>query len=431
MADGGVVAVIGTQFGDEGKGRFIDNLIESESISVVARFNGGPNAGHRIVYQGKSISLHLMPSGVFSDGVMNVIGNGTVVNPIKLVAEIDELIAAGRTIDKNCLLLSNAAALILPSHIIEDIVTGGKVGTTGQGIGPAYMAKVGRHGVRTNLLANPAIYEKTLRDDLEQSLKIHGKTVEQWLGMSTEEYMVASVSAAKRLAPLVNDAGVYLRAQIASGKKILAEGAQATLLDINHGTYPFVTSSSTTSAGVASGLGIPPTAINDVFGVAKLTMSRVGEGPFPTEIDQGELADKMRGQKGTVDGEYGGTTGRSRRIGWFDAVVIKYAAEINGLTRLGLTKLDRLSGYPELKIAVAYSYKGKRLDGFTGDIEVLAECEVEYETFAGWDDDLSGIRTYDELPQNARTYIERIEELAGIPVAMIGVGPEREQMIIR
>lgn len=431
MADGGVVAVIGTQFGDEGKGRFIDNLIESENISVVARFNGGPNAGHRIVYKGKSISLHLMPSGVFSDGVMNIIGNGTVVNPIKLVAEIDELAAAGRNIDKSNLLISDAAALILPSHIIEDAVTGGKVGTTGQGIGPAYMAKIGRFGIRTSILSDASAYEEILKNDIMQSLKIHGKTAEQWLGMSAEEYIAASVSAAKRLAAHLSDTGAYLRARIAAGKKILAEGAQATLLDINHGTYPFVTSSSTTSAGVAPGLGIPPVVVADVFGVAKLTMSRVGEGPFPTEINEGELADQMRGEKGTVDGEYGGTTGRSRRIGWFDAVVIKYAAEVNGLTRLGLTKLDRLTGYPELKIAVAYSYKGKKLNGFISDVDVLAECEVEYETLPGWDEDISTARTFEQLPANAQNYVKRIEELTGVQVAMIGVGPEREQMIIR
>lgn len=429
--NGVVIAVVGTQFGDEGKGRFIDNLIRSEKITHVARYNGGPNAGHKLSVGNQTISLHAMPSGIFYDDICNVIGNGTVINPIKLAAELADIAKLGIKLNPKTLVISNCAHLILPSYIIEDIAKNGHIGTTAQGIGPAYMAKAQRSGKLAAILENPEDFAQLVTSDARAAISQHGKTLEEWLGITEAELTEAALSAAKVLQPHLGDTGALLRSVLKQGKTILAEGAQSTLLDINHGTYPYVTSSSATSAGVAPGLGIPPTAIREVFGVAKLTMSRVGEGPFPTEITEGELLGSMRGTKGTVDGEFGGTTGRPRRMGWFDALTVRYAVEVNGISRLGLTKLDRLTGYKNLKIATGYLCGDQHITEFTTNCDVLSNCQAVYETLPGWSEDISSVTEFGALPKNAQAYIKRIEELVGAPVAMIGVGAERDQMIIR
>ena len=417
------IAVLGAQWGDEGKGKIVDLL--TPNFSIVARYQGGHNAGHTVYANGRKFVLRLLPSGILHEGVTCVIGNGVVVDPQALFAEIDEIEKAGITIGDR-LIVSDKAHLILPYHRELDLLSEArrgerKIGTTSRGIGPAYEDKIARRGVRVGDMANPEALGSAIRHNVDARNRLIGDSV-----MDADQVIADVRKAWTRMGPWVTDVSLFLDRARKAGRAIMFEGAQGTLLDIDHGTYPYVTSSNATTGGVCTGLGIPPRAIDGVLGVAKAYTTRVGEGPLPTEL-LGEIGNRLR----ETGQEFGAVTGRPRRCGWYDAVAVRYAVRVNGLDALALTKLDVLDGMPELQICTAYRCEGATLTEFPGEISQLAKCEAVYESMSGWTEPTAGVRAYGSLPVNAQRYIARLEELTGVPAAVLSTGSAREDTIIR
>ncbi len=420
------IVIVGAQWGDEGKGKIVDFL--TEKADIIARYQGGHNAGHTVVINNDKYVLHLIPSGILHKGKRCIIGNGVVIDPAALIEEIEGLKKRGFDIDDR-LYISKNAHLILPYHIAierehENSKGDKKIGTTGRGIGPSYTDKVARHGIRVVDLLNPKIF----KEKLLSNLKIINFLLEKFYHVSTldaesifEEYM----RYGERIDHYIKDTDVIINNELNAGKNILFEGAQGTLLDIDHGTYPFVTSSNTIAGGACTGLGVGPTKIDKVLGVVKAYTTRVGEGPFPTEI-KGELGEYIR-QRG---GEYGATTGRPRRCGWLDMVVLNHAIRINGFSGIALTKLDILDGLEKLKICVGYKYNGKIYEDFPKEIDILQNIEPIYEEVDGWKESTLGVKEFDRLPLNARRYIRKIEEMLKTEVQIISTGQRRDEIIV-
>jgi adenylosuccinate synthase len=410
------VILTGCHWGDEGKGRFVDLL--TQRAQVVTRFQGGANAGHTLVVGDEELVLHLVPSGILHPHVTCIIGNGVVVDPEALLAEIRFLEERGIDVGPRRLLVSDRATAILPYHRARDsqreaALGAAKIGTTGRGIGPAYEDKVVRRAVRMGDLAD----ETTLRT------RLVGPDLS---GHSVDDLVRQALEWGEQLAPHVTDTVEVLGQRMAAGDSILFEGAQGAMLDVDHGTYPFVTSSNTIAGGACCGAGVGPTAIDAVLGVVKAYTTRVGEGPFPTEEQSDEMA-----LLSTRGGEVGATTGRARRCGWFDAVLLRRAALLNGLTGLAVTKMDVLTGIDPIRIATGYRLDGREITAPPSSSEALARCEPIYEEVPGWTEDVTGVRAYGDLPETARSYLERIEILVGVPVQLVSVGPERGQVIVR
>lgn len=418
--------VIGAQWGDEGKGKIVD--IFACDSEVVVRSTGGNNAGHTVEVDGVNYKLHLIPSGIINKGTICIVANGTVVDPKVLLGEIDMLSSQG--IDVSGLKIDLRAHLIMPYHIELDCLSEkargkGDIGTTKNGIGPCYMDKVERCGIRVCDLMNPEVFAEKVKNTME----IKNKIIENVYGgkaLDPDAVIEEYLKYGERLKQFTADTTVILFNAIKEGKKVLFEGAQGTLLDIDLGTYPYVTSSHPVSGGVCTGAGIGPTLIDECVGVVKAYTTRVGKGPFPTELLD-EKGDTIR-NKGN---EFGTTTGRPRRTGWFDAVIVKFAVRTSGLTSIVVNKIDTLSDLGNIKICVGYKKDGKMIDEFPPSLEELALCEPVYEELPGWEGDISGCKTFDELPENAKNYIKRIEELIGCHVSMVGVGPGRTQNLVR
>ncbi|MCL1588120.1 MAG: adenylosuccinate synthase [Actinomycetia bacterium] len=412
--------ILGAQWGDEGKGKITDLL--SEKADIVVRYQGGNNAGHTIVIGDQKFALSLIPSGVLYPTVTPVIGNGVVVDPRWFFEEKAALTKRG--IDPSKVKISNNAHLIMPYHrkldaVIERYLGSAMIGTTKRGIGPAYTDKFSRVGIRIQDLFDEKIFLEKLDVALKMKNKILVKVYNQ-LPLDFEEIAEEYLGYADRLAPHVTDTSLLVYDAITSGKNVLFEGGQGTLLDIDHGTYPFVTSSNPTAGGAPVGIGVGPTLIDNVIGVTKAYISRVGTGPFPTELLD-ETGDAMI----DIGGEYGVVTGRRRRCGWLDMVALRYSARINGLTEIALTKLDVLSHFDPIKIATAYTANGETYTEFPRQQRVLYECEPQYEELPGWNVDISKVNRWEDLPANARAYVERVEELAGVPIRTVSVGPGR------
>mmetsp|Transcript_33305 Transcript_33305/g.78984 ORF Transcript_33305/g.78984 Transcript_33305/m.78984 type:complete len:505 (+) Transcript_33305:84-1598(+) len=422
--DAQVCVVLGTQWGDEGKGKLVDVL--AQKYDVVARAQGGANAGHTIYdSDGKKYALHLIPSGILNRGAKCVVGNGVVVHVPALFEEIEELEASGVPVAGR-LLISDRAHLLFDIHkevdgAREAELEGKKIGTTKRGIGPAYAAKATRNGVRVGMLKHPGTFEAAFRKLADDNLK-RFPSIEYDVESEIENYK----GYAERIKPFVSDTVEYVNQAYADGKRILVEGANATMLDVDFGTYPFVTSSNPSIGGVVSGLGLAPNKYDAVIGVAKAYTTRVGSGPYPTEI-HGDLAEALR----EYGHEYGTTTGRPRRIGWLDIVALRFACSINGITHMNITKLDVLDKLPEIKIGVGYRIDGQVVNSVPSCVEDLEKVEVVYETLPGWEQDISTARTWEELPENARRYVERVDELTGVKTVWIGVGPGRDAIVIQ
>ncbi len=423
------VVVVGAQWGDEGKGRVVDWL--ARDVQLVARYNGGDNAGHTVVAQGRKLGLHLVPSGILHADATCLIGAGVVINPQRLTAEMDGLAALGVDVGPSRLKVSAAAHLILPTHRALDGARESSrgqeaLGTTKRGIGPAYADKASRVGLRAGDMVRP----EQFAEDVADIVRVHNRRLEEAYDiepLSPEEIAAEYYAYAQRLAPHVIDGSALVGDMLAAGQTVLCEGAQGLLLDIDHGTYPYVTSSSTVAGGALTGLGFGPRYVSRVVGVAKAYTTRVGAGPFPTELlDQ--VGERIR----DVGGEYGTTTGRPRRCGWLDLVILRYAARVNGLDELAFTKLDVLSGLETLKVAVAYERGAERVETFPAEfgIESLAEWRPVYEELPGWSEDITGARSLGDLPVAAREYVARVEEHVGVPITLVGVGPGREQAIV-
>lgn len=420
------LVLVGVQWGDEGKGKITDFL--ARRADLIVRYNGGNNAGHTVVVAGQQFKLHLVPSGILYPDKMCIIGNGVVVDPEVLIGELDLLESRG--VSTANLRISSRAHVILPYHRRQDYCEEeakgeGRLGTTCRGIGPAYTDKVARTGIRMAEFVDEEDFRACLARNVAQKNRLF-RGVFGVEGMDLEEILPAYLQYSRRLKPLVVDTGPLINRAIDEGKKVLFEGAQGTLLDVDHGTYPYVTSSSPVAAGACIGAGVGPTRIDRVMGVAKAYVTRVGGGPFPTELKDA-TGEYMRSR----GGEYGTTTGRPRRCGWFDAVAGRYAVQVNSLDYLAITKLDVLTGLHTLRLCTAYRYKGELITEFPASLKVLEGCEPVYEEMPGWQEDITRARTYEDLPANARRYIERIEELLGVPAVILGVGPGREETIIR
>ena len=418
--------VLGAQWGDEGKGKMTDYL--AEEAEVIVRFQGGNNAGHTVEVGEKQYKLHLIPSGILYDDKLNIIGNGVVVDPKALFEEIDYLQGEGVSVTPNKLIISDRAHVIMPYHKILDKLkekARGKndIGTTGKGIGPCYTDKFERCGIRICDLIDREVFEDKLRQNIESKNK-YIVNVLNGEELNYDEILNEYLTLAERLRPYVQDTSVRLYNEIKEDKTVLFEGAQGMLLDIDYGTYPYVTSSNTTACGVASGAGIGPNMVTNAVGIAKAYTTRVGKGPFPTELDN-EIGEWIR-EKGH---EYGVTTGRSRRCGWLDAVILKTTVRVSGLTSLCVTKIDTLAGLEKLKICVGYKFNDTVIDYFPASLKDLEKCEPIYEEFEGWGDEVASARSYDELPENAKKYLKRIEELTDTKISIIGVGPRRDQTI--
>jgi adenylosuccinate synthase len=416
------VVVVGTQWGDEGKGKITDYL--SEKAEVVARYQGGNNAGHTIIFNGNKYKLHLIPSGVFYNDKLCVIGNGMVIDPRALVTEINYIQEKGFSTEN--IRISNRAHVILPYHLkldaAEEASKGeNKIGTTGKGIGPAYMDKAARVGIRIADLLDPEEFKVKLQRNLEEKNRILTKVYEVE-GLQFDEIYKEYMEVMEIIRPYVTDTSVVLNEALDEGKRVLFEGAQGVMLDIDQGTYPFVTSSNPIAGGVCIGSGVGPSKIHRVVGVAKAYTTRVGDGPFPTELHD-EVGDKIR----ETGNEYGTTTGRARRVGWFDSVVVRHARRVSGITDLSLNSIDVLTGIENIKICTAYEYQGEIIDSFPASLKVLAECKPIYEELPGWTEDLGGVRSLDDLPDNARHYLERVSQLTGIPLTIFSVGRDRDQ----
>jgi adenylosuccinate synthase len=417
------LAILGAQWGDEGKGKIVDLI--TPRFSIVARYQGGHNAGHTVYVNGKKFVLRLIPSGILHPGVMCVIGNGVVVDPKALLAEVDELVAAGIDVGGR-IVVSDKAHLILPYHRDLDLLSEArrgerKIGTTSRGIGPAYEDKIARRGIRVGDLAD----ERALAENVRANVEARNRLVQDTT-MDAREVLAELATHAARLRPWVRDVSLMLAEARAKGQAILFEGAQGTLLDIDHGTYPYVTSSNASIGGVCTGLGVPPKAIGAVLGVVKAYTTRVGEGPFPTELT-GAMGNLLRDS----GNEYGAVTGRPRRCGWYDAVAARYSVRINGLDALALTKLDVLDGLDTLDICTAYACGGRTLTEFPSDLSQLAACTPVYESMPGWKAPTRGARRYEDLPAAARRYIARLEEVSGVRAAIVSTGSERDDTILR
>ncbi len=421
-----VTIIVGSQWGDEGKGKITDLL--SKDMDMVVRYQGGNNAGHTVVIKNKTFKLHLIPSGIFYPNVKCVIANGVVVDPLVLIREMEELKSQG--VDVSNLLISSRAHVIFPYHRLidqaqEKLREAGRIGTTSRGIGPCYVDKINRRGIRIADLFNVDSFKEKLLWNIKEKTfmleKFYDFSVDLDFDRIFDEYLGYARIIKKNV---VEDSGALITKAVSSGKKILLEGAQGTMLDVDHGTYPFVTSSNPISGGACIGAGIGPTLIDNVIGVVKCYLTRVGSGPFVTEIKD-KLGDYLR-EKGN---EYGATTGRPRRCGWFDAVVASYSKQVNGFTSLALTKLDVLDDLETIKICVAYRYNGELITYFPSDLSVLEKCEPVYEELPGWKQDTTKISDFSLLPKNAQNYVKRIGELSKTPVEMVSIGAERTQII--
>lgn len=416
--------VLGAQWGDEGKGKMTDYL--AEEAEVVVRFQGGNNAGHTVEVGDRQYKLHLIPSGILYDDKLNVIGNGVVVDPKALFEEIGYLENEGVKVTPEKLIISDRAHLIMPYHKLLDKLkeeARGKndIGTTGKGIGPCYTDKIERCGIRVCDLLHEDVFEEKLRENVAVKnsyiTKVYGGEA-----LDVEEILNDFKEYAKKIKPFVKDTSVQVYNDIKANKTVLFEGAQGMLLDIDHGTYPYVTSSNTTAGGVSNGVGVGPNLITNAVGITKAYTTRVGKGPFPTELND-ETGDWIR-EKGH---EYGVTTGRSRRCGWLDLVIVKSAKRVSGLTSLAVTKIDTLAGLDKIKVCVGYKFNNEVLDYFPASLEDLAKCEPIYEEFDGWDESVADARSYDELPENAKIYLKRIAEFTETKISIVSVGPKRDQ----
>ena len=416
------VVVVGTQWGDEGKGKITDFL--SANAEVIARYQGGDNAGHTIVIDGKKFKLHLIPSGIFFPEKISVIGNGVVINPKSLVKELAYLHDEGVSTDS--LRISDRAHVILPYHIEldrlqEESKGDNKIGTTIKGIGPAYMDKAARVGIRIADLFVRDVFAERLRINLEEKNRQFTKLYDAE-ALSFDDIFEEYYEYGQQIKQYVTDTSVILNDALDNGKRVLFEGAQGVMLDIDQGTYPFVTSSNPVAGGVTIGSGVGPSKIDKVVGVCKAYTSRVGDGPFPTELFD-EVGDRIR----EVGHEYGTTTGRPRRVGWFESVVMRHSRRVSGITNLSLNSIDVLSGLDTVKICVAYDLDGERIDYYPASLEQLKRCKPIYEELPGWSEDITGVRHLDELPENARNYVRRIGELVGVRISTFSVGPDRDQ----
>ncbi|MDO8746928.1 MAG: adenylosuccinate synthase [Thermodesulfovibrionales bacterium] len=422
-----VVVIVGAQWGDEGKGKIVDVL--TEKADAVARYQGGHNAGHTVVINNEKFVLHIIPSGILHKGKACIIGNGVVVEPKSLIEEMDGLIKRGIDVGKN-LFLSKSSHLIMPYHAAiereqERLKGSKKIGTTGKGIGPAYVDKTARTGIRAGELLYPEIFKEKLKNNLagiNHLLKVLYNATAFDLDAIYSEYM----RYAERLSGHIADTDVIVNRMIDENKNLLFEGAQGTLLDVDHGTYPYVTSSSAAAGGACTGLGVSPTKISSVIGIVKAYTTRVGEGPFPTEIKD-SLGEKIR-EKG---GEYGATTGRPRRCGWLDMVALRYAVRVNGFSGIVLTKLDILDGLDKIKICTAYRFEGKLYEEFPKELNILEKCEPAYEEVSGWKENTGGVKSFEKLPSAAQSYVKKIESMLNVKVRIISSGQKRDELIMR
>lgn len=420
------VVIVGAQWGDEGKGKITDLL--ARDADLVVRYQGGNNAGHTVVVGSDTFKLHLIPSGILYADKQCIIGNGVVIDPEVLLTELDSLRSRGISVEN--LRISERAHVIMPYHRLldrlEEESREAKIGTTGRGIGPCYVDKVARTGIRIGELVEPELLRRRLQEILPAKNRLL-RGVYQHEGFVLEDLLNTCLPLAERLKSLVGDTTSILNEAVAKGTKIIFEGAQGTLLDIDHGTYPFVTSSSAISGGATIGTGIPVTKLNNVLGVAKAYCTRVGEGPFPTELFDA-IGDRIR-ERGR---EFGTTTGRPRRCGWLDAVALKYSAEVNGLTGIALTLLDVLDGFDTIKVCVGYEYKGKILNRLPAQAHVLGECLPVYKELPGWPEDSTRQATsFSDLPVQAQDYLKFIEDFTGVPIVLVSVGPARDQTFQR
>jgi adenylosuccinate synthase len=417
------IVVLGAQFGDEGKGKIVDLM--TPHFGLVARYQGGHNAGHTVYVSGKKFVLHLVPSGILHDGVLCVIGNGVVVDPQALFKEIEELAALGIEVGDR-LLISDKAHLILPYHRELDVLSEArrgerKIGTTSRGIGPAYEDKIGRRGIRVCDLVDT----KALADEVRENVSARNRMIKD----STLDWKPVYdqlLAYGERMRRWTGDVSLALDRAIGQGRRVLFEGAQGAMLDIDHGTYPYVTSSNATIGGACTGLGIPPRAINGVLGVAKAYLTRVGEGPFPTELF-GSTGDRLR----ETGQEYGASTGRPRRCGWYDAVAVRYAVRVNGIDSIALTKLDVLDGLDRIEICTGYTIGGRTVTDFPSDLNTCGPIAPVYESWPGWSAPTKGVKEYAKLPAEARRYIARLEEVSGVPVGLVSTGSDRHETITR
>ncbi len=427
-----VTILVGMQWGDEGKGKVTDWLAQDSDI--IARYNGGDNAGHTLTVGDQSFKLHFIPSGIVRPGVLSLMGSGMVIHPLRLLAEIDRLAAQGVDVSPARLKLATGAHIITPAHQAIEAAReaergAGKIGTTGRGIGPAYADKIARDGIRAAAMRDPQRFGERVAGAITRA----NRTLAATFSVDPSDIAAAArdyAAAAERLAPYLVEGWALVHRALRDGKRILAEGGQATLLDIDHGNYPYVTSSNATAGGALTGLGIGPGAVDRVVGVAKAFCTRVGEGPFPTEQDN-PIGDALRGSGENPWDDFGTTTGRPRRCGWLDLVGLRYAAAVNGLTEMALIKLDVLSRFEELQVAVAYEIDGKRVAEMPVDQDAFARAVPVYETLPGWGTDIMDVTRYDDLPGPARAYVEWIEARVGIPITLVSVGPGREQTLIR
>jgi adenylosuccinate synthase len=423
-----VTLVVGAQWGDEGKGKVVDIL--SQDADIVARYQGGANAGHTIVIDGIQYILHLIPSGILNPKVKCVIGNGVVIDPIALTDEINMLESHGISV-KGRLFISHKAHLIMPYHkLLDQAIEGAKsnshaIGTTGRGIGPCYVDKARRIGIRIVDLLDRRNFEEKIRTNLNEKNDILHK-IYGFEKLDIEALVKNYLDFDKMIDPFVTDTTYFLNEEIQNGKNIIIEGAQGALLDIDHGTYPYVTSSNPTAGGACTGLGIPPTAINRIVGIVKAYTTRVGNGPFPSE-----LADEMGEYLRATGAEFGATTGRPRRCGWLDLVALKYSAMINGFTEIALTKLDVLDNISEIKLCTEYKSNGKKIKSFPVDIPTLNNIEIEYKTIPGWQKSLAGLKNYEDLPKETVLYLKEIEDYIGVKIKLISLSPERSDTILR
>jgi adenylosuccinate synthase len=421
------VVVVGAQWGDEGKGKIVDLL--TQDADVVVRFQGGNNAGHTLVVGGEKTVLHLIPAGILHPGKQCVIGNGVVADPEVLVMEIDRLKAKGAFQDDRQLVVSLDAHVIMPWHKAIDVAREqaageGKIGTTGRGIGPTYEDKVARRGLRVRDLLDEARLARKVKDRLpaaREELRRLGVTPDLDEAAIVKRYG----ELGRRVARYATDVSLWLHRALKDGKSLLFEGAQGTMLDVDHGTYPFVTSSNTVAGNAVVGCGLGPTAVDYVLGISKAYSTRVGGGPYPSELKD-ETGERLR----KIGGEFGATTGRPRRTGWLDVLALRYAVRVNGLHGIAMTKLDVLTGFERVKIAVGYRFEGKVLDEMPSDPEVLERCEAVYEELPGWTEKVAGLRTWNDLPPRARAYVKRVEELAGVKVIGVSVGADRGETIL-
>ncbi len=420
------VVIVGAQWGDEGKGKVVD--LYTEFADVIVRFQGGNNAGHTLVVNGEKTVLHLVPSGVLHENKCCLIGNGVVVDPAVLLEEMEMLQQRGKLQHPEALLVSQEAHVIMPYHKTIDLLReekrgSSKIGTTGRGIGPAYEDKVGRLGIRMIDLIDPKVFRRKLEDNLALKnpyiVSLGGKALD------IDEIYDRYIALGERLRKHVRDTARLLWDNIQAKKKVLFEGAQGTLLDVDHGTYPFVTSSNTLAANACTGSGVGPHVVHQVVGITKAYTTRVGSGPFPTELHD-ETGERLR----AAGQEFGATTGRPRRCGWLDMVALRQAARLNGLTGLALTKLDVLTGMETLKVAVAYKLRGEEIDAIPATVDDIEALEPVYKEFPGWTESLDHVRALEDLPANARAYVDAISEMSGVPIVLLSVGAGREQTIV-